>query len=160
MAFLRGTAIVETEKGIILGESSSGRILLPGGRANRGESRFLAAIRELREETGLKANAAFTLFEYEDARDYHKVLWISAYGKPQPKDDLVALHFCSQSELSEFDFKFPEATNATRNIVKLFWSYKEKNASLFEKLDACNSKMANSEILRPEILKYKSTNFL
>ncbi|MDX2256598.1 MAG: NUDIX domain-containing protein [Pseudanabaenaceae cyanobacterium bins.39] len=160
MAFLRGTAIVETDKGIILGESAAGRILLPGGRANRGESRFLAAIRELREETGLQANAAFTLFEYEDSRDHHKVLWVSAYGNPQPKDDLVALHYCHKSELSEFDLNFPEATNATRNIVKLFWSYKEKNAPLFEKLDAHNSKMANSEILSPEILKYKSINFL
>jgi 8-oxo-dGTP diphosphatase len=160
MAFFRGTAIVETEKGIMLGESSSGRILLPGGRAKRGESRFLAAIRELREETGLKANMAFTLFEYEDARDHHKVLWISAYGKPHPMDDLVGLHDCPKSELSEFDLKFPNATNATRNIIRLFWSYKEKNGALFENLSTCNSKMANSELFSPEILKYKSTDFL
>jgi len=160
MTFLRGTAIVETEKGIILGESKAGRILLPGGGAKPGESRFVAAIRELREETGLQATFAITLFEYEDSRDHHKVLWIAAYGKPYPKDDLVALHDCPQSELSEFDRKFPKATNATRNIIRLFWSYKEQNRALFRSLIPHTPKMANSEIFKPEIPRHKSIDFI
>ena len=160
MPFLRGTAIVETDKGIILDESKSGRILLPGGRAKSGESRFVAAIRELREETGLRATFALTLFEYEDSRDHHKVLWIAAYGKSYPKDDLVALHDCPQADLSEFDLKFPKATNATRNIIRLFWSYKEKNGALFKNLSLYALKLTNSEIFRPEIPRHKSIDFL
>ena len=118
MTFLRGTAIVETEKGIILGESKSGRILLPGGRAKSGESRFLAAVRELREETTLKATCAKTLFEYKDLRDFHKIVWVASYGSPKAKDDLVAIHYCDQSNISKFDSAL---TNATRNILNLFW---------------------------------------
>ncbi len=134
--FYRGTAIVETNKGIMLGESKSGLILLPGGRAKRGESRFAAAIRELREETGLKATCAISLFEYEDARDRHKVLWIAAYGKPYPKDDVIKLHYCQQSEISKFEAKL---TNATNNILKLFWGYKENHESLFKELKIAES---------------------
>ena len=135
MTFLRGTAIVETEKGIVLGESKSGRILLPGGRAKSGESRFLAAIRELREETTLKATCAKSLFEYKDLRDFHKVVWVAAYGSPKAKDDLVAIHYCDQSNISKFDSAL---TNATRNILNLFWKYKLGNEDLFKSLGIAN----------------------
>lgn len=43
----RGTAIVETKRGILLTAGRRGRFILPGGGANRGESRFVAALREL-----------------------------------------------------------------------------------------------------------------
>lgn len=58
----RGTAIVETPKGILVVASSNGVYLLPGGGANDGESRTDADIRELKEETGLIAtNTKFWL---------------------------------------------------------------------------------------------------
>ncbi len=48
----RGTAIVETNKGILL-TSGKGRVfILPGGGARRSESRLRAALRDLEEETG------------------------------------------------------------------------------------------------------------
>ena len=49
----RGTAIVETEHGVLLTAMSKGGFLLPGGGTNHNETRFRAAIRELEEETGL-----------------------------------------------------------------------------------------------------------
>ena len=144
--FYRGTAIVETKAGIILGESKSGRILLPGGRAKAGESRFLAAIRELYEETTLQATCAITLFKYEDARDCHKVLWVDAYGTAKAQDDLVAIHYCDQSNISKFDSAL---TNATRNILNLFWKYKFEHEDLFKSIEIANLQ---------EVVIYKSKN--
>lgn len=46
----RGTAIVETTEGILVTSGHKRVFILPGGEANKDESRMQAAIRELREE--------------------------------------------------------------------------------------------------------------
>ncbi len=97
----RGTAIVETEQGILLVKNGSGTILLPGGRAENHESRFEAAIRELREETGLLAFCALSLFEYASRSNDHRVVWILASGEPRPFDDAVALDYCRQDAIAD-----------------------------------------------------------
>ena len=92
----RGTAIVETSKGILVAASRNKLFLLPGGGAEKHESRRKAAIRELREETGLKAYYWKYLFihhepkyNYHDGkrrkiRNLHKVFLIKAKGNPKP----------------------------------------------------------------------------
>lgn len=84
----RGTAIVETTKGILVIAGKKGLYLLPGGGARRHESRTKAAIRELKEETGLTAKSTKYLFTHHDApdrriRNLHKVFLIEAEGNPR-----------------------------------------------------------------------------
>jgi len=86
----RGTAIVDTPKGILVTSGRHKVFLLPGGGAEKWESRRKAAIRELREETGLIAIDSQFLFKYvgrvhKDYRgghfqDHHKVFLIKAKG--------------------------------------------------------------------------------
>ncbi len=90
----RGTAIVDTEKGILVVSGRRRLFLLPGGGAKHGESREKATIRELREETGLRGISSRYLFSYigpphKDYRgghfqDHHKVFLVEAVGTPRP----------------------------------------------------------------------------
>lgn len=91
----RGTAIIETPKGILVASGRKKLFLLPGGGAERWESRRKAAIRELKEETHLKAYDWKYLFTYDESkynyvgkkrkiRNLHKVFLIKAEGTPRP----------------------------------------------------------------------------
>lgn len=91
----RGTAIVDTPKGILVASGRHKLFLLPGGGANRGESREKATIRELREETELKAVDCKYLFEYDEPddgrkiRNLHKVFLIKVRnGVARPHSDV------------------------------------------------------------------------
>lgn len=94
----KGVAIVESERGILVVAGKSRIFSLPGGGANNKESRKRAAIRELREETGLKTKHAKYLFSYEGrkwkdhkggiVRNHAKVFLISAYGNLRPRKEI------------------------------------------------------------------------
>jgi len=72
----RGSAIVETDKGILLVSSSGGHFRFPGGKPKKGEASIQAAIRELREETGLRAYDVKYLFKFHGS----KIFKIKAKG--------------------------------------------------------------------------------
>jgi len=88
----RGTAIVETDKGILL-TSGNGRIfILPSGGAKRGETRIEASLRELIEETRLKPYLVEIIFRHLGKvkptmsgrgyyQDHHTVCLVKATGK-------------------------------------------------------------------------------
>ena len=94
----RGAAIVDTPKGILLVSGKRKLFILPGGEANRGESRRRAAIRELSEETGLHSISARYLFKcvgpvhksYSGGhfQDHNKVFLIKATGKARPRHEI------------------------------------------------------------------------
>jgi 8-oxo-dGTP diphosphatase len=85
----RGTAIIETPKGILVTAARHKVFLLPGGTTNRGESRLQATKRELREETHLHAYDLKYLFTWVEPpaqrhRAIHKVFLVKANGNPKP----------------------------------------------------------------------------
>ena len=94
----RGAALVKTKKGILVVAWASKEFMLPGGGARFFETRKRAAIRELEEETGLKAKNAKYIFtylgpEYKNEkgrlqRNNAKVFLIEAEGKPKPSNEV------------------------------------------------------------------------
>jgi 8-oxo-dGTP diphosphatase len=86
----RGTAIVDTPRGILVVAGKSGLYLLPGGGARRHESRRRAAIRELREETGLRTKRSKYLFSHDEPddgrkiRNLHKIFLLETDGTARP----------------------------------------------------------------------------
>ncbi len=90
----RGTAIVDTPKGILVVSKDGGSFILPGGGANRGESEKDATILELKEETGMEAVEVDYLFDFtgmvhKDSRgsyfrNAHKVFVVTE-GHPRTK---------------------------------------------------------------------------
>lgn len=98
----KGIAIVETKKGILVG-AIHGTFILPGGGAERWESRKKAAIRELYEETGLKTKKIKYLFEdvgikWKDhcgriIRNHSKVFLVEAEGIPKPRHEIKKIAF-------------------------------------------------------------------
>lgn len=98
----RGTAIVDTPQGVLIVAGKSGRFLLPGGAAEKGESRKAATIRELQEETTLETVSIQFLFSYSGhirwrktswVRDEHKVFLVQTEGTPQPTHEIRELKF-------------------------------------------------------------------
>lgn len=98
----RGAAIVDTAKGVLVVAGKSKRFILPGGGAEKWESRKKAAIRELYEETGLKTKKITYLFRYIGGewhdnskliRNHTKVFFIKTEGIPRPKNEIKYIAF-------------------------------------------------------------------
>jgi len=98
----KGVAIVETKKGILVGAIEK-TFILPGGGAERWETRKKAAIRELYEETGLRTISIKFLFEDKGikwknhkglwVKNYSKVFLIKAKGTPRPRNEIKKISF-------------------------------------------------------------------
>ena len=141
----RGTAIIETEQGILLNAMAKDSFLLPGGGANFGESRMCAAVRELHEETGLQAYNAMFLFSFQSRKNDHKVFWVQAVGAPRPMNEIerigyysdgIITHISDRKGVQYRDMALDQASESTRAILSLYSKYKETHAEFFEAMNA------------------------
>jgi 8-oxo-dGTP pyrophosphatase MutT (NUDIX family) len=84
----RASAIVERPEGILLVLMRHMGAMLPGGGVKSGEADHDAALRELNEETGLIADHAVFLFQYESAAQTNAIFWVQAQGQPRPCNEI------------------------------------------------------------------------
>jgi 8-oxo-dGTP diphosphatase len=106
----RGTAVVDTCRGILVVSEDGKKYDLPGGAAKEGESRREAALRELEEETGLKADKCAWLFEYNGRiqrsvkggffKDNHKVYLMKVTGAAEPKNEIKHIAYTKDSKVT------------------------------------------------------------
>lgn len=127
----RGTALVETEKGILV-TADRGKFLfiLPGGKANKGETRTEAAIRELQDETGLKPYYVKYLFRHVGKvhkshghgyfQDHHTVCLIKAKGKPRPRHEVERIAYYKPGSGVRI-------SGVTREIIEKYYAYKTRS---------------------------------
>jgi 8-oxo-dGTP diphosphatase len=120
----RGTAIVDTPKGILVVSKDGRNFLLPGGGARRDESWRDAAVRELKEETGLEAVDIAYLFEFGGVthtgargglfRNAHKVFLVTAKGDPEPRQEIKRIAF--------YDGSGPSLSYSAQKIIARYRS--------------------------------------
>lgn len=143
----RGTAIVESDQGILVMIEGQGKhIILPGGQARLGETRLQAAVRELREETGLYASFIVPLFRYNSTGNAHTVYHIRANGAPRREHGVKYLAYYSNQALTlitcrrGYESVAPSRmSRSTLEIIDLYYRYREEHRALFESIDAYNS---------------------
>ena len=129
----RGTAIVETEKGILVTAGRRKIFLLPGGGASRNESRMQATIRELKEETGLEPYFAMALFrfrgpQHKTHQDHHTVYYIKAQGKARPRHEIKYIAYYKP-------YSTVRVSSPTKEVLDKFYRFKQKHKDLFNKLN-------------------------
>ena len=108
----RGTAIVDTPEGILVVSRDNRTFYLPGGGAEKGETRKDAAIRELMEETNLSAVDCCFLFEYDSFLNSHKVFLMETKGVAKPGNEIRYVAYFDGSNL--------KVSNTTWEILELY----------------------------------------
>jgi 8-oxo-dGTP diphosphatase len=108
----RGTAIVDTPRGILVVSHDNRTFYFPGGGAEKSESQKTAAIRELKEETSLETVTCRFLFKYESLTDNHEVFVIETSGVAKPSSEIRYIDYFNGSNL--------KVSNATWEIFELY----------------------------------------
>ena len=126
---------METERGILLTAGRPGKpFILPGGGAKRGESRFMAALRELTEETGLLPYSAEIIFKHKGKvrptmsgrnkfQDHHTVCLVKASGTPRP----------GGGDAKRIGYYYPSCnvwiSTTSKEIIERYYEWKKESRS-------------------------------
>lgn len=137
----RATAIVETERGILVTAGRDSIFLLPGGEARRHETRTQAAMRELREETGLQPYSAKFLFDRRGRvhkshghgyfRDHHTVCLVKARGRARPHREIQYVEYYKPGSRIHI-------SGATKEIIDRYYAYKRRGRTRRELVNVFN----------------------
>lgn len=113
----RATVICKRDGRILYVRKPKSKWALPGGKIEMGETPEQAAVRELREETGLQNLDLVYLNEYEkdDVTHYIFMAIISSSAKPEPQNEIAACKWSSVKNVSDLN-----VSAATKSIVKSF----------------------------------------
>lgn len=144
MARNRGTALVETQYGILVAlEGNVSDLLLPGGAVEEGESELEAAVRELREEAGLEAILAVPIFRFQSRVNRHFVYYIRASSSPTLGHGVKYLGGYRDGQLSPIAWKpgfeslpVSQISQSTQAIIQLYHRYRQERSTWFEALDS------------------------
>jgi len=125
----RGTAIVDTKQRILVTAGRKKVFLLPGDGANHNESRTQAAMRELREETGLNPKSSKFLFRYVGGvnkshgngyfRDHPTVCLIEATGNPRPSHEIKYVDYYRPGRKIHL-------SRTTKKIIFKYYTWKKR----------------------------------
>jgi 8-oxo-dGTP diphosphatase len=130
----RGTAIIETGSGILVVAGKGKNFITPGGGANPDETRLDAAIREIKEETGLDAVRCKKLFKFVGYvnktkkggwQDFHTVVLVKATGIPKPSQEIKFIKFYSNENKIK-------VSSTTKKIIKKYYNWK-KSQNFFQR---------------------------
>jgi ADP-ribose pyrophosphatase YjhB (NUDIX family) len=141
----RVTAIVETDKGIVLvSHSRHGKptFMLPGGHIRKKETLMGAVTRELYEETGLHASEVQYLFELPTKHNLHKVFFIKTYGDLKKSHETTHINFWNDSTKDKLKVSW--------HVKPIIEKYKNKSEYVIEESVDTKESISVKEIQEPK----------
>ena len=116
----RATVLCVRDNRILLVARERSRWALPGGRIRRGEAPHEAALRELEEETTLRANELMYLFQFTGFNTVHNVFFadVVQHTIAQPANEIAKCRWFAPIKIATLSASVP-----TRGIVELFFKH-------------------------------------